>query len=460
MGKSRAKARKRAKAKGKAKPLVVKKEEFFPGIPKIKYEGPDSKNPLAFKHYNPKERVLGKTMAQHLRFSVCYWHTFKATGMDPFGTQTLFRSWEDPDPMRQAEKTLRAAFELFTKLGVEFWCFHDLDISPEADSLAETNKRFAKMVRLAKRLQNDTGVKLLWGTSNLFAHPRFRSGAATSPSPEVFAYAASQVKRALDATRYLGGAGYVFWGGREGYETLLNTDMGRELDHLARFLHMAADYKKKIRFKGQFYIEPKPKEPTKHQYDFDAASCHAFLQKYDLVQHLKLNIEANHATLAGHTFHHELAYAIANGIFGSVDANRGDLLLGWDTDQFPTDLYDTTLAMYLIIKAGGFTTGGLNFDAKVRRQSTDPEDLFYAHIGGMDTFARGLKAAARLIKDKVLDKFIAARYRGWKRQLGKDIEAGKVGFEELEAYTLKHGEPTVPSGRQELIENILNEYIF
>jgi len=433
--------------------------EFFPGVGRIKYEGADSKNPLAFKHYNPKKKVLGKTMAEHLRFSVCFWHTFKGSGMDPFGAATMVRSYHHDDPMTEAENTLRAAFELFTKLGVGFWCFHDLDIAPEADSLAETNKRFDKMVRLARKLQRDTGVKCLWGTSNLFSHPRFMSGASTNPSPEVFAYAAAQVKRAMDATKALDGAGYVFWGGREGYETLLNTDMGREFDHLARFFHMAVDYKKKIRFRGQFYIEPKPKEPTKHQYDFDAGACYAFLQRYGLVDHLKLNIEANHATLAGHTFHHELAFAIANGILGSVDANRGDLLLGWDTDQFPTDLYDTTLAMYLILRGGGFTTGGLNFDAKVRRQSTDPEDLFLAHIGGMDAFARGLMGAARMIKEKKFERFVARRYRGWDQKLGQQIEKGQVGFEDLEAYTLKHGEPKVQSGKQEMLENLLNEYI-
>ncbi|MFP4058830.1 MAG: xylose isomerase [Candidatus Brocadiia bacterium] len=433
--------------------------EFFPGIDKIQYEGPESKNPLAFKWYDPQKEVMGKTMAEHLRFSVAFWHTFKGGGSDPFGVATMERPYHAEDPMEEAEQTLRAAFELFTKLGAGFWCFHDLDIAPEAESLAETNQRFEKMVELAKKLQDDTAMELLWGTSNLFAHPRFMAGAATSPFPEVFAYAAAQVKRAMDATHHLGGHGYVFWGGREGYETLLNTDMGRELDHLARFFHMAVDYKKKIGFQGQFYIEPKPKEPTKHQYDFDAASCFAFLQKYDLVDDFKLNVEANHATLAGHTFQHELAFAAANGLLGSVDANRGDLLLGWDTDQFPTDLYDTTLALYIILRAGGFTTGGLNFDAKVRRQSIDPEDLFHAHIGGMDAFARGLLAAARLIEDKPLADFVASRYSGWDEKLGQDIEQGKVGFEELEAYALEHGEPQVASGRQEMLENILNQYI-
>lgn len=434
--------------------------EYFPEVKRIKYEGPKSKNPLAFKHYNPEEKVMGKKMRDHLRFSVCYWHSFKGLGADPFGPGTIIRRYnQSDDPMKAAEETMLAAFEFFTKLGVEFWCFHDRDIAPEASKLAETNRRLDQIVGLAKKLQNDTGVKLLWGTSNLFSHRRFMAGAGTNPSPAVFAYAASQVKKAMEVTKYLGGAGYVFWGGREGYDTLLNTDMRREMDHLACLLHMAVDYKKKIRFGGQFYIEPKPKEPTKHQYDFDAASCHAFLQKYDLVPHFKMNIEANHATLAGHTFLHELEYAAANGILGSVDANRGDLLLGWDTDQFPTDLYDTTLGMYIILRAGGFKTGGLNFDAKVRRQSIDPVDLFHAHIGGMDAFARGLKAAARMLKDKPLEKFIRDRYKGWNTSFGKKIEKGRATFEQMEAYTLKNGEPRIQSGRQEMLENILNEYL-
>lgn len=435
--------------------------EFFPGVKPIKYEGADSKNPLAFKHYNPKQKILGKSMAEHLRFAVAYWHSFKGTGSDPFGPGTILRAYNDSDdPMEVAEMTLRAAFEFFTKLGVQFWCFHDRDIAPEADTLSETNRRLDRIVKLAKGLQNDTGVQLLWGTANLFSNRRYMSGAATNPDPEVFAYAAAQVKKAMEVTKELGGAGYVFWGGREGYETLLNTDLGREMDHLGLFLNLAVDYKKAIRFKGPFYIEPKPKEPTKHQYDFDAGACHAFLQKYGLVDHFKLNIEANHATLAGHTFHHELEYAAANGLLGSVDANRGDTLLGWDTDQFPTDVYDTTLAMYTILKAGGFTTGGLNFDAKVRRQSIEPVDLFYAHIGAMDAFARGLKAAARLLKDKPLEKAVKQRYAGWDKGLGLDIERGKAGFRELEMYALDHAEPEPRSGRQELLENVLNEYIF
>lgn len=434
--------------------------EHFPEVKSVKYEGPDSKNPLAFKHYNPTEVVLGKTMAEHLRFSVCYWHTFKNLGADQFGVDTIVRNYNaSSDPMEVAEMTMDAAFELFTKLGVEFWCFHDRDIAPEADTLAETNKRLDRLVQRAKKLQSDTGVKLLWGTTNAFSHPRFMAGAGTNPSPAVFAYAASQIKKAMEISQELGGQGYVFWGGREGYDTLLNTDVKRELDHMALLLQMAVDYKKKIGFDGQLYIEPKPKEPTKHQYDFDAGNCYAFLQKYGLVDSLKLNIEANHATLATHDFCHELAFCVANGILGSVDANRGDLLLGWDTDQFPTNLYDTTLAMYIILKGGGFTTGGLNFDAHVRRQSIDPLDLFYAHIGGMDAFARGLKGAARMIEDGTFDKAVEARYEGWSSDLGRKIEARQVGFEELEAYTLEHGEPELQSGRQELLENALNEYI-
>ncbi len=434
--------------------------KFFPKIKKIKYEGADSKNPLAFKHYNPKQKVLGKTMAEHLRFAVCYWHTFKGLGGDQFGPGTMIRKYDQSgNPMQVAEDTMYAAFEFFTKLGINFWCFHDRDISPEADNLAETNQRLDKMVKLAKKLQKETGVQLLWGTTNAFSHRRFMAGAGTNPSPDIFAYAASQIKKAVEITKELGGQGYVFWGGREGYETLLNTDMKRELDHLATLLHMAVDHKKKIRFKGQFYIEPKPKEPTKHQYDFDAGNCFAFLAKYDLLDDFKLNIEANHATLAGHTFQHELQFCVDNGILGSVDANRGDLFLGWDTDQFPTDIYDTTLAMYTILKGGGFTTGGLNFDAKLRRQSVNPDDLFYAHIGAMDSFARGLKNASKMLSGKKFEKAIQKRYAGWDTAFGKKIEKRQVGFEELEQYTLKKGEPKVQSGQQELFENMLNEYI-
>jgi xylose isomerase len=435
-------------------------KEFFPEVKKIKYEGPDSKNPLAFKHYRANQKVLGKTMAEHLRFAVCYWHTFKGLGADQFGMNTIVRSYNDPaDPLQRAEDTMHAAFEFFTKLGVDYWCFHDRDIAPEADTLAETNSRLDRIVKLAKKLQNDTGLKLLWGTTNAFSHPRFMAGAGTNPNPHVFAYAASQIKKAMEITKELGGEGYVFWGGREGYDTLLNTDLGRELDHMAMLLKMAVEHKKKIKFKGQLYIEPKPKEPTKHQYDFDAGNCLAFLQKYNLDKDFKMNIEANHATLAAHTFHHELEFSAVNGILGSVDANRGDLLLGWDTDQFPTDIYDTTLAMYIILKSGGFTTGGLNFDAHVRRQSIDNVDLFYAHIGAMDAFARGLKIAAKLLKDKVFEKAISKRYAGWDKDLGKKIESGKMDFDKLEKFILENGEPKLQSGRQELLENILNDYI-
>jgi xylose isomerase len=434
--------------------------EFFPEVKKVKFEGPNSKNPLAFKHYNPKQKIMGKTMAEHLRFAVCYWHTFKGLGADQFGANTILRSYNKAaDSMQRAEQTMHAAFEFFTKLGVNYWCFHDRDIAPEADSLAETNKRLDKIVALAKKLQKETGVKCLWGTTNAFSHPRFMAGAGTNPNPHVFAYAASQIKKAMEITKELGGEGYVFWGGREGYDTLLNTDLKRELDHMAMLLQLAVDYKKKIGFKGQLYIEPKPKEPTKHQYDFDAGNCYAFLQKYGLLPYFKMNIEANHATLAAHTFHHELEFSAVNGILGSIDANRGDPLLGWDTDQFPTDLYDAALAMFVVLKSGGFTTGGLNFDAHVRRQSIDNVDLFYAHIGAMDAFARGLKIAAKLLKDKVFDKAIKKRYAGWDTPFGKKIVSGKMDFARLEAFILENGEPKLQSGRQELLENILNEYI-
>ncbi len=434
---------------------------YFPEVKEpIPYDGPDSKNPLSFKHYDATKVVLGKTMAEHLRFAVCYWHTFKGLGADPFGMPTMLRSYHGRgDAMAVAETTLEAAFEFFTKLGVRYWCFHDRDIAPEADSLAETNRRLDAIVKKAAALQEETGVRLLWGTSNCFSHPRFMAGAGTNPSPAVFAYAASQIKKAMEITHELGGAGYVFWGGREGYDTLLNTDLCRELDHCARLLHMAVEHKQDIGFSGQLYIEPKPKEPTKHQYDFDAAGCHAFLLKHGLVGHFKLNIEANHATLAGHTLIHELAYCVANDLLGSVDANRGDLLLGWDTDQFPTNLYDTTLAMYTILRGGGFKTGGLNFDAKLRRQSMDPVDLFHAHIGGMDAFARGLTCAARMIENGDFERNLKSRYAGWDEELGRRIERGDVGLGELEAYTLEHGEPDRQSGRQEFLENLLNEYI-
>jgi len=435
-------------------------KEFFPGIKKVKFEGPKSRNPLAFKWYNPKEEVSGKTMRDHLRFSIAYWHTMKGGGGDPFGAPTWMRPWNSSsNPMKLAEDTMRAAFEFFTKLGVDYYCFHDRDIAPEGSTLVETNKRLDKIIALAKKLQSDTGVKLLWNTSNMFSHPRFAHGAATNPDAQVFAYAGAQVKKMLETALELGAENYVFWGGREGYETLLNTDMKRELDHLAMFLRMAVEYAREIKFKGQFLIEPKPKEPTKHQYDFDCATVIGFLRKYGLEKYFKMNVEANHATLAGHTFEHDLTVASINGMLGSVDANRGDLLLGWDTDQFPSDLYQTTFAMYVILGQKGLGSGGLNFDAKMRRGSTDLQDLFIAHIGAMDAFAFGLKIAAKLQKDRALSDFIKNRYESFDTGIGAKIEAGMADLKDLEAYVLKNGEPKQVSGKQEMLENIINQYL-
>ncbi len=435
--------------------------EAFPQVKKIQYEGKDSKNPLAFKHYNADEVVDGKRMEDHLRFSVAYWHSFRNGGADQFGVATRQMPWDDGShSVENAKNRARVAFEFISKLGAPYYCFHDRDVAPEGKTLAESNRNLDQVVSVLKDEQERTNIKLLWGTACLFTNPRFMHGAATSCNADVFAYAGAQVAKALEVTKELGGEGYTFWGGREGYKTLLNTNMGRELDHLAKFLHMAVDYKKEIGFAGQLYIEPKPKEPTKHQYDSDAAACFAFLQKYDLVDHLKLNIEANHATLAGHTFAHELDFSVTNGILGSIDANRGDMLLGWDTDQFPTDLYDTTYAMLTVLDMGGFTTGGLNFDAHVARESFEPIDLFHAHIGGMDTFARGLKTAAALRKDGVLSGFKKKRYSSWDGGIGADIEAGKVGLAELQKYMLEKGEADAnESGRVEMLENIINEYI-
>ncbi|MCX8155439.1 MAG: xylose isomerase [Verrucomicrobiae bacterium] len=433
----------------------------FPQIKRIEYEGPQSKNPLAFKHYNPDEVVEGKTMKEHLRFSVVYWHTFRGRGVDPFGAGTMIRPWDDgTDSLENAKRRVRVAFEFMEKLQAPFYAFHDRDVAPEGKTLRETNKNLDAVVKVLKEEQKRTGIKLLWGTACLFAHPRYVHGAATSCNADVFAYAAAQVKKCLEVTHELGGAGYVFWGGREGYSTLYNTDLKRELEHLAKFLHMAVDYKKKIGFKGQFYIEPKPKEPTKHQYDSDAAACLNFLREYGLKDHLKLNLETNHATLAGHTMQHELEVAGAAGALGSIDANTGDELLGWDTDQFPTSVYLTTQIMLTILKYGGFTTGGVNFDAKVRRESFEPIDLFHAHIGGMDAFARGLKIAAAIRKDGRLAEFVQQRYSSWDSGIGAKIEKGEVGFEELEAYMLKKGEAAPnASGRQEYLENLINEFI-
>jgi xylose isomerase len=433
----------------------------FKNISKIRYEGPKSKNPLAFKHYNPDEPVDGKTLKEHLRFSVVYWHTFRSVLSDPFGVGTAIRPWDDgTNSVANAQNRARVAFEFVEKLGAPFYAFHDRDVAPEGKTLGETNKNLDAIVKVLKEEQQRTGIKLLWGTANLFSNPRFVHGAATTCNADVFAFAAAQVKKALEVTHELGGAGYVFWGGREGYSTLLNTNMKRELEHLAKFLHMAADYKKKIGFKGQFYIEPKPKEPTKHQYDFDAAACLNFLREYDLMGDLKLNLETNHATLAGHSMQHELEVAGSAGALGSVDANTGDELIGWDTDQFPTSIYLTTQIMLTILKYGGLTTGGLNFDAKVRRESFEPVDLFHAHIGGMDAFARGLKIAAAIRKDGRLAEFVKERYGSWDTGIGKKIESGKTDFAELEAYMLKKGEAdSNTSGRQEFLENLINEFI-
>jgi xylose isomerase len=435
--------------------------KFFQEVEKpISYEGKDSKNPLAFKYYNKDQRVGSKTMAEHLRFSMAYWHTLMGTGTDMFGGPSFNREWyKATDPIDRAKETMEAAFEFVQKSGIDFYCFHDRDIAPEGDTFSQTCKNLETMVAFAKDLQKTTGVKLLWGTANLFGSPIYSQGAATSPNAHVMAHAVAQVKNAIDATKELGGVNYVFWGGREGYETLLNTDLKKEQEQMARFLHMAVDYKRKIGFEGQFLIEPKPCEPTKHQYDTDAATTLYFLKEYDLIDHFKLNIEANHATLAGHTFEHELAVASAAGKLGSVDANRGDLLLGWDTDQFPTDIYSTTIAMIIILNQNGLGKGGLNFDAHVRRSSHDPIDLFHAHIGGMDAFARGLIIAHQIIEDKVLSNFIEERYDSFKSGIGAEIMSEKVGMEDVEKWIQSQARPVMKSGRQEMLENIINTYI-
>jgi xylose isomerase len=433
----------------------------FNNIGQIAYEGAQSRNPLAFKHYNPQEIVEGRTMREHLRFAVAYWHTFRGTGSDPFGAGTMQRPWDNgSNTVRNAQNRVRAAFEFISKLGAPYYCWHDRDVAPEGETLAETNRNLDEVAVVLKEEQQRTGVKLLWGTANLFSNPRFVHGASTSSNADVFAFAAAQVKKALELTHELGGEGYTFWGGREGYMTLLNTDLKREQAHLAKFLHLAVDYKKEIGFKGQFYIEPKPKEPTKHQYDSDAAACLNFLREFDLLPHFKLNIETNHATLAGHSMQHELEVAGAAGALGSIDANTGDELLGWDTDQFPTNIYLAAQTMLSVLKFGGFKTGGLNFDAKVRRESFEPVDLFYAHIGGMDAFARGLKIAAAIRKDGRLAEFVKQRYASWDSGIGAKIESGKADFKELESYMLKQGEVTPNvSGRQEFLENLINEFI-
>ncbi|MCH8992938.1 MAG: xylose isomerase [Acidobacteria bacterium] len=434
----------------------------FPEIEKIRFEGPQSKNMLAFHHYDENEVVEGKPMKDHFRFAVAYWHTFRGAGADPFGPGTMLRPWEAAvDTVENAQNRVRVAFEFMEKLGAHFYCFHDRDVAPEGGSLSETNKNLDAVVKVLKEEQQRSGIQLLWGTANLFSNPRYVHGAATSPNADAFAFAAAQVKKAIEVTKELGGAGYTFWGGREGYQNLWNTDLKREFDHLAAFMHMAVDHAKKIGFTGQFYFEPKPKEPTKHQYDYDSASVHGFLERYDLVGELFVNIEANHATLAGHSFHHEVAYAVDNGIFGSVDANRGDPQSGWDTDQFPNSVEEMSLAMYEIMRSGGFTTGGFNFDTKLRRQSMARDDLFHGHVGGIDTLARSLLVAARLIEDGVLESARDARYAAWADELGTGIMGGQVTLLDLEERVAAGVIDPVPvSGRQEQLENLVSRALW
>ena len=427
--------------------------EFFKDIGKIAYEGKNSTNPLSFKYYNPDEMIAGKPMKEHLKFALSWWHTMGGDGTDMFGCGTADKSWGESDPSARAKAKVDAAFEIMDKLSIEYFCFHDRDLSPEYGSLAETNAKLDEVTDyIAEKMKADPTKKLLWGTAKCFDHPRYMHGAGTSPSADVFAFSAAQIKKAVEATVKLGGMGYVFWGGREGYETLLNTDMALEQDNMAS----------SIGYKGDFYIEPKPKEPTKHQYDFDTATVLGFLRKYGLENDFKMNIEANHATLAQHTFQHELRVARDNGVFGSIDANQGDPLLGWDTDQFPTKVYDAALCMYEVLKAGGFTNGGLNFDSKARRGSFTPEDIFLSYIAGMDTFALGLRIAVKMIEDGRIDKFVADRYASWQIGIGKDIIEGNVTMADLEKYALEKSEVTdsLSSGRQEMLESVVNNIMF
>ena len=436
-------------------------KEFFPTIPYIKYEGRDSKNPMSFRYYNPDEVILGKPMKDQLKFAMSYWHTMCADGTDMFGCGTNVKTYGETDPMELAKAKAHAAFEFMNKLSIDYYCFHDRDIAPEGASLEESNERLDVITDLLSDLMKENNKKLLWGTANCFNNPRYMHGAGTAPNADVFAFAAAQIKKATEITVKLGGNGYVYWGGREGYETLLNTDMGKELDNLAFLLKLTSSYARSIGFTGDFYIEPKPKEPTKHQYDFDASTVCGFLAKYGLNKDFKLNIEANHATLAGHTFQHELTVARVNGAFGSIDANQGDLFLGWDTDQFPTNVYETTFCMLEVIRAGGFTNGGLNFDAKARRGSYTWDDIAYSYIAGMDSFALGLRLADRLIKDGRIDEFVTNRYASYNEGIGKKISDRTATIEELEAYAKKMGDVTTNiSGRQEFLENIVNDVMF
>lgn len=443
----------------KSNQLTIEMKEYF-DCGKINFEGTGSKNPLSFKHYNPDEMIDGKSMKDHLRFAAPYWHVMRNELADPFGGGTAQMPWDDgSNSVENALSRVDVFFEFLDKMGMEYYCWHDRDIAPELNDLAASNAALDQVVAKLKVKQQETGVKLLWGTACLFSHPRYSQGGATTPNAQVYAYAAAQVKKALECTKELDGLGYTFWGGREGYSTLLNTNMKRELDHLAAFLHMAVDHAKKIGFDGPFYIEPKPREPSTHQYDADSATCLNFLREYGLMDHFKLNIETNHATLAGHTMEHELTVCTNANMLGSIDANRGDELIGWDTDQFPTDIYLTTQVMLVVLEMGGFTTGGLNFDAKRRRESHEPMDLMYAHIGGMDAFARGLKIASAIRKDGRMSDFVQARYSTFDSDIGAKVEAGEVTFEDLEKYALNNPEPVLGSGRQELMENFLNEFI-
>lgn len=440
--------------------VLTGEKEFFKQIGQINYEGNESDNPMAFKWYDANRLVAGKTMKDHLRFACAYWHSFVGNGADPFGEPTHVFPWnEKTDAIERAKDKMDAAFEFITKMGIEYYCFHDVDVVDYTNNINEHERRLQTMVEYAKQKQTDSGVKLLWGTANVFSNRRYMNGAATNPDFHVLAHAGAQVKAAIDATIALGGENYVFWGGREGYMSLLNTNMKREQEHLAKFLHTAKDYARKQGFKGNFFIEPKPCEPTKHQYDYDAATVLGFLQKYDLMSDFKLNLEVNHATLAGHTFQHELQVAVDAGLLGSIDANRGDMQNGWDTDQFPNDINEVTQSMLIILEAGGFGGGGINFDAKIRRNSTDPADLFYAHIGGMDIFARALITADNILQKSDYKKIRSDRYTSFDKGKGKEFEEGKLSLEDLRNYANENGEPAAISGKQEFLENLINRYI-
>ncbi|HWZ16394.1 MAG TPA: xylose isomerase [Mucilaginibacter sp.] len=440
--------------------IVTGEKEFFKGIDQVKYEGPQSDNPLAFSWYDENKMIAGKTMRDHLRFACAYWHSFCGNGADPFGEPTHLFPWSvKTDAVERAKDKMDAAFEFITKMNIGWYCFHDVDVVDYTSDVKENDRRLQAIVEYAKQKQAASGVKLLWGTSNLFSNRRYMNGAATNPDFHVLSHAAAQVKAAMDATIALGGENYVFWGGREGYMSLLNTNMKREQEHLARFLHTAKDYARKHGFKGTFFIEPKPCEPTKHQYDYDSATVLGFLQKYDLIHDFKLNIEVNHATLAGHTFQHELQVAADSGLLGSIDANRGDDQNGWDTDQFPNNINHVTEAMLIILEAGGFQGGGINFDAKIRRNSTDSADLFYAHVGGMDVFARALIIADNILQKSEYKKLRSDRYASYDTGKGKAFEEGKLSLEDLRSYAIENGEPKTISGRQEYLENLINRFI-